>query len=528
MEIATNYQNLRFFKGALAGVIATLAMDCLSTLAHRLGLAAPLAVNLIGRWFASILRLQPFHQNIANSPAARNAAIRQGSCALALVFAALGVPAHAETRNATVIRHVRVFDGQSVINGTSVLIANGKVTAIGPSLTVPMGTTVVEGNGRTLLPGLIDAHTHIRSRQDLEQSRALGVTTDVCMLMDVKLFRAIKQEQQANGANNRADLFSSGYAATAPGGHRTEKGLSVPTISDPEEAQTWVDNRIAEGSEFIKIIYENGGDLGQGGRPSIDKATLRALIVAAHGRGKLAVVHIHSEAQAVDAIEANADGLAHLFSHGSDILDPQFAQIVAAHHAFVIPTLSVLESVCNQNPGRRVLNDPKLGPYIFPAYHKQLQGNINHGREGKCMIASDAILPLAAAGVPVLAGTDAGNLGTAPGSSLHGELEYLVEAGLTPLQALVTATSASATAFHLSDRGRIAPGLRADLVLFKGNPTEDIRATRDVEGIWKAGIPFCRPQWLNRSQQNGATSSEIVQHRGTGKAETRSVLPRSC
>jgi hypothetical protein len=154
-----------------------------------------------------------------------------------------------------------------------------------------------------------------------------------------------------------------------------------------------VDGRIAEGSEFIKIMYENWRDTGQGGRPSIDKATLQALIVAAHARGKLAVVHIHSERQAEDAVGANADGLAHLFSHGSDVLDPQFAEALAAHHAFVIPTLSVLESVCNQSPGRRVLNDTKLGPYILPAYVEQLQGNINHGRRGNCMIAIDAIPP---------------------------------------------------------------------------------------------------------------------------------------
>jgi imidazolonepropionase-like amidohydrolase len=353
---------------------------------------------------------------------------------------------------------------------------------------------------------LIDSHTHIRSREDLEQSLELGVTTDISMLMDVNLFRAMKREQQANRANDRADLFSSGYAATAPGGHGTEKGLSVPTITDSKEAQTWVDNRITEGSEFIKIMYENGGDTGQGGRPSIDEATLQGLIIAAHARGRLAVVHIHSERQALDAIEAGADGLAHLFSHGSDILDPQFAGLVAAHHAFVIPTLSVLESVCNQSPGRRVLNDAKLGPYILPSYVKQLEGNINHGREGKCMIAIDAILPLATAHVPILAGTDAGNPGTAPGASLHGELEYLVEAGLTPLEALVTATSSSATAFRLSDRGRIAPGLRADLVLVNGNPTEDLRATRDIEEIWKAGIPLDRQRSLNKTEQKHSES----------------------
>jgi imidazolonepropionase-like amidohydrolase len=78
------------------------------------------------------------------------------------------------------------------------------------------------------------------------------------------------------------------------------------------------------------------------------------------------------------------------------------------------------------------------------------------------MIAIDAILPAGSCARAILAGIDAGNAGTGPGASLHGELEYLVEAGLTPLEALVTVTSASATAFRLSDRGRIAPGLRAD------------------------------------------------------------------
>ncbi|HEX9110608.1 MAG TPA: amidohydrolase family protein, partial [Terriglobales bacterium] len=72
---------------------------------------------------------------------------------------------------------------------------------------------------------------------------------------------------------------------------------------------------------------------------------------------------------------------------------------------------------------------------------------------------------------------------SAPGASLHGELEYLVEAGLTPQQALVSATSAPAAAFHLADRGRIAPGLRADLLLVNGDPTADIKATRDILAI---------------------------------------------
>lgn len=120
------------------------------------------------------------------------------------------------------------------------------------------------------------------------------------------------------------------------------------------------------------------------------------------------------------------------------------------------------------------------------------------GQANHCMSAMTAILPLSAAHVPILAGTDVGNAGTAPGASLHGELEYLVEAGLTPQQALVAATSAPATAFHLADRGRIAPGLQADLLLVNGDPTADIKATRDILAIWKAGASVDRQAWLQR------------------------------
>jgi imidazolonepropionase-like amidohydrolase len=105
-----------------------------------------------------------------------------------------------------------------------------------------------------------------------------------------------------------------------------------------------------------------------------------------------------------------------------------------------------------------------------------------------CDGAAKAIKELKAAGVPILAGTDAPNPGTAYGVSLHEELLLLVGAGLTPMEALVAATSAPALAFHVPDRGRIARGLRADLVLVNGNPAEDILATRDIVAVYKAGI----------------------------------------
>jgi hypothetical protein len=88
------------------------------------------------------------------------------------------------------------------------------------SCSCPQELSVIDGRGKTLIPGLIDAHTHIRSRRDLEQSVVFGVTTDISMLMDLQLATAEKAEQNANKAADRADLLSSGYCATAPSGRQ--------------------------------------------------------------------------------------------------------------------------------------------------------------------------------------------------------------------------------------------------------------------------------------------------------------------
>jgi len=105
----------------------------------------------------------------------------------------------------------------------------------------------------------------------------------------------------------------------------------------------------------------------------------------------------------------------------------------------------------------------------------------------RCDAAPQAIRQLVAAGVPLLAGTDAPAPGTTYGASLHKELEHLVDAGMTPVAALVAATSATAKAFRMTDRGRISPGARADLLLVEGDPSKQIRDTRNIVAVWKRG-----------------------------------------
>ena len=408
--------------------------------------------------------------------------------------------------SAFVIRHARVFDGHKVLAQADVWVDAGKIKAIGKDLKVPSDVKVIDATGDTLLPGLIDAHTHAFGNA-LKEAEIFGVTTELDMFTDVKYMQQTKKDQADGKDLDLADLRSAGTLATAPGGHGTEYGIQIPTLSTPAEAQPWVDARIAEGSDYIKIVID---DAYGSHRPTLDNATLKALVDAAHKRGKLAVVHIGRQVDARMVIEAGADGLAHLFADTAP--DPDFAHLVAAHHAFVVPTLDVLESVSSIASGESLTTDPRVAPYLTADDIVNLKRSFppmsTHPTE---KYAEQTVAELKAAHVPILAGTDAPNPGTSHGSSLHRELELLVRSGLTPQEALASATSAPATAFHLDDRGVLAPGKRADLLLVKGDPTEDIKATRDIVSVWKVGVEDDRATYravLEKAKQDAEKAAQ--------------------
>ncbi|MEO6323606.1 MAG: CIA30 family protein [Thermoanaerobaculia bacterium] len=388
------------------------------------------------------------------------------------------------------IRGARVFDGTRVLASADVLVKDGKIVSIAPHIALPAGAVVVEAAGKTLLPGFIDAHTHAFPGE-LETALVFGVTTQLDMFTD-QTFAAAMRAQQAKGeATDRSDLFSAGTLVTSPKGHGTEYGMVIPTIEGPAEAQAFVDARLAEGSDYIKIVYDDGKTYGMS-IPTISKETMAAVVKATHARGKLAVVHIGSLAGARAAIDSGADGLVHIFSDQAP--DPKFGAFVKAHGAFVIPTLSVNESVSGTASGESLTKDARLAPYITASAATNLKKSFPRRATSIATLASSqaAVKQLRAAGVPILAGTDTPNPGTAQGVSLHRELELLVQGGLSPIEALASATSIPAKVFRLADRGRIAAGLRADLVLVDGDPTIDILQTRAIARVWKAGVALDR------------------------------------
>jgi len=389
-----------------------------------------------------------------------------------------------------VIRGARVFDGERILPDADVWVEGGRIKAVGPHLQTAQNVREIDGRGNTLLPGLIDAHTHTWG-DALKQALAFGVTTELDMFSDYKFDADVRRSEAAGENHEAADLRSAGTLVTVEKGHGTEYGVKIPVLASAADAQAFVDARIAEGSDYIKIIYDNGSAYGFT-LPTLTKEELAAVVAAAHKRHKLAVVHIGSQAGARDAIEAGADAIVHIFEDEPPAAD--FAKLARTHHLFVVATLTVNESVAGKSTGASLVSDARLSSYIDSPSAANLKKSFPT-RPGSKVDFANALAAVAAlhkAGVPLLAGTDAPNPGTAHGVSVHREMQLLVQAGLTPVEALAAATSAPARAFGLIDRGRIAPGLRADLLLVKGDPTQDITATRDIVAVWKTGFELDR------------------------------------
>ncbi|MEL6367961.1 MAG: amidohydrolase family protein [Pseudomonadota bacterium] len=376
--------------------------------------------------------------------------------------------------------NINVFDGEQMRRNQTVVVDEARIQAIGPGIEIPVQATVIDGTGKTLLPGLIDAHVHTYG-QALREAPRFGVTTVLDMFTDPATLTDMRSDRDSLEPSDRAALFSAGMLATVTSGHGTQYGIEIDTLDGPDEAESWVDARALEGSDYIKLVYDP-----YRGMPSLDLATAKAVIDAAHGRKLLAVAHVSDYRAAEDMIDAGIDGLVHIFIDRA--ADDALVAKAKDAGVFIIPTLTVIGVVNGDAPGAHWLEDERLGSLLSGAQRALLTqsfGQFPGIRATEHALAS--VRAFHTAGVPILAGTDAPNPGTAHGISQHDELELLVRAGLSPTEALRAATSLPAETFFIHDRGRIESGARADLVLVEGDPSENILATRNIVEVYRNG-----------------------------------------
>jgi imidazolonepropionase-like amidohydrolase len=348
----------------------------------------------------------------------------------------------------TALTNVRVFDGTRLTEPTTVVIDDDVIGSTSPSVENSVDHSVDHG-GATLLPGLIDAHVHLVFPEDLVRLAEHGITTALDM--------ACWPEERVNSFRGRVpDIRSAGVPAIGPGGnHARMPGMPTQAIlTEPSQAKGFVAARVAEGADYIKVVVE--GDL-------LSQATIDAVVAEGKARGKLTVAHASSLDAYRRAVRAGADIITHAPRDG--VLDSDTVAAMVYQGQVAVPTLVMMKAVCEAThlPGE---------DYAY---------------------SRDSVAALHAAGVPVLAGTDAFS-GPAPipnpvthGSSLHEEMELLVDAGLSAVEALLAATARPARYFGLPDRGTVHSGLRADLLVVDGDPTQDIRATRAIRAVIAAG-----------------------------------------
>ena len=429
----------------------------------------------------------------------------------------------------TLIRGARIFDGQRLRPASSVLLAGGAIAGVGDDLGAPPGAEVIEGGGRTLLPGLIDCHVHAGDVRALGQALAFGVTTELDMFSGPDI--AAQRRSLAASRDDVADIRTPVQGATPAGGTWSRISPDLPTVAGPQDAAAFVRAQVAHGADYLKMYLE---DPAWYGMPALSADTVRALVAAAHASGILAVAHADSAAMARMFIQAGGDGLAHVL--GDLGLTPAFLADLHRRPAFAVATLRATAVLSAPHADeidadqRDLARHPRLGPYLDEptraAFTRPgLLGDARaRGAKAACRGgrldfdgALRSVAALHEAGIQVLAGTDTNYPETGEGNAilkayaghgiaLHHELALLVRAGLSPAAALAAATSVPADAFGLADRGRVARGLRADLLLVDGDPCADITATRNIAAVWRNGTRLHRqPHPASATVMEGAS-----------------------
>ncbi|MGI5174871.1 amidohydrolase family protein [Dactylosporangium sp. CA-152071] len=408
----------------------------------------------------------------------------------------------------TAITNARVFDGEKVLESATVVIDGTRIAAVGGE--PPAAAEIVDASGATLLPGLIDAHTH-SSDAALALALRFGVTTE----LEMQGMNTRPHRSRIVGDDTLADVRSAGFGITPPGGHPSElfpddfdfgpgpggddqhSGHDgpvplMPFATTPEEAAGFIPQLIAAGSDYIKFMVDDGSVEGHPGLPMLDQATLNAGVAEARRHGMLTLAHALTVDATRMAVDAGVHGLAHLFMdqpHTDDVIER-----IATAGVFVVPCV-VLDASMMGITASALADDPRVAARLGEAWTDLLRGSYNRYPQGRLEDVLHSVKALHDAGVDILVGTDAVPFplpfmaGVAHGASVHHELQYLVRAGLTPLEALRAATSTPARRFGLDDRGRIAAGLRADLLLVDGDPTTRIGDTLNLRTVWRRGTP---------------------------------------
>jgi imidazolonepropionase-like amidohydrolase len=410
---------------------------------------------------------------------------------LIAMAAAIATLASAAAAEPILLQPAQVFDGVDPHPhaGWSVLVDGDRISAVGPNLAAPAGAKVVDLPGATLIPGMIEGHSHLflhpyneakwddqvlheplalrtaRAVVSAEKTMMAGFTTERDLgtegagYADVGLKQAINQ-----GIVPGPRLLVSTKANVARGAYGPkgfEPGVEVPQgaqeVSGPEEMTRAARDQVAAGADVVKMYADYRYGPGEPSRPTLTEAELAAGVAVAHDAGRLAAAHATTAEGMRRAILAGVDTVEHGFSGTAEVFKMMHDRGIA-----LCPTLAA--------------------PEAYARYFQNWDGS--EPAPASVQESRHSFQLAMQAGVKICMGGDVGVF-------THGknwlEMEAMQRAGMPAAQVMIAATSGNAQIFHLADRGQVKPGLLADLVAVDGDPTHDVSAVEHVRLVMKGG-----------------------------------------
>lgn len=382
-------------------------------------------------------------------------------------------------------------DGNLIENG-SILVRDGRIETVGATdaVSIPPDAAIVDLSGKTVTPGLINAHGHVNNVRGMESDPSFytenwiryqlglyaryGVTTVVSLGGDGPEGVAVR-----NSEDLHLDIA------------RLRIAGPVIVAESAEQATERVDAAAEMDVDYIKIRVDDNLGSSEKMRPEI----YQAVIDAAHARDLKLTAHLYYLEDAKGLLNAGADFVAH--SVRDEDVDSELIDLLLNNDVCVCPTLmrEVSTFVYEERPSW--FDDPfflrEADPQVVaaleaPEYQERIQGS-SSAQTYKVQLetAKSNLKALSDAGVRIAMGTDTGPAGRFQGYFEHGELDLMVESGLTPMQAIVAATGDAATCLDLEDVGTLDSGKWADFVVYAENPVEDISNSRTIESVWISG-----------------------------------------
>jgi len=416
------------------------------------------------------------------------------------------------------LRNASLIDGTGapLRAGVDILLADGRIEAIGSGIAAPAGAQVIDASRKYVVPGLVDCHVHLDApmvfQLTLEERQRIlehtpraflynGVTTVLNLSSDADWIWA-RRAAQREGRLLAPRIFATGRSFTPEGGWGGRHGGTLKTA---EEVRARARDYAAHGADGLKLVIEDG--LGGSGTYVVMPREMREALAEEARRASIPLyVHAINLSEYRLALPLRPRAIVHGFEDAlpeGDTLLPDLAE----RGVFVVPTLSLFESFVRFDDHREGLDDKVLRGSV-PAFLLERMNRPEFIREEKERFRQVArmdvypwvrrALPLFKmntrkmheAGLRIAVGTDAGGpVGyNFQGYNTPRELELLVEAGLTPMEAIVAATRTGAELLGAQDRlGTIEPGKLADLLILEANPLEDIRSIRSIDKVILGG-----------------------------------------